>query len=820
MSFTANDVEGLELPDAWRTSQTEDPNFDISRNKLNNTIPRTLFLSATTINWKQRRLVNLTDPIDDQDAATKIYVDQQGAALWATFDAVTNVNMAGFVIQNLSNPSSPQEAATADYVDNSGFAKQLTDLSDVNFPIAPTDGQFMSFNAANNEWRNVDFSPGSPTSIVSPDTNTSVATFDGGPINFTVAATLSMVLTSTELDIRKPVTMNNFRISDLLTPSALNDAANKDYVDTQIPLVIGASNIDDLLDVTFDTTPLANQVMVNDGSVWRNQLLTKAQLLNTIPYTDETNTFDLTQTFSQGFNVAANQNVNLLGAFMSNVRDSTYNKEDPDPPNPTLSDSTLFFGPGTDFGSVDPLWQVLIDRGGVIQKKPVITSETIFALNQFTNGMFTQETGVDLVAGAGTTIRVRLFNENNAGEPFDVVLDGKLHEIPDALVNPGVSNTIELTEGTDVTPSLHYVWIQLDVPNTGSPVMTQNTTGFPTNVDFAVIGKFLLPTQATTISDGPYAALSPDYEVHDEVSRGHLAHINDRLNELDAAYISGIDITTNPIINTPQAGAVEFQTTTGKSFELHPEDIEAFDSTLSTSLLLVVNEGTQTTGQFTRVTDLGDGLQGLTLADGVTTIWQNNQRINLVLFTIHNDDEPNTTNYGVNLPVSAYSTNADAIDDVNNFAIKTIPNDTRGLAMLIAEIVIDFASAGTTYEIIAIKDLRGQIPGAASSGGGAGGGATQLNELSDVTIGDIVLAVGQVLEFQADSQWKNVANPAGLLVGAPNTWTGFQDYTEVADPGAGASTVGRFFVERIDGTNVGLFVYLEQSGVVTKVRLA
>ena len=103
------------------------------------------------------------------------------------------------------------------------------------------------------------------------------------------------------------------------------------------------------------------------------------------------------------------------------------------------------------------------------------------------------------------------------------------------------------------------------------------------------------------------------------------------------------------------------------------------------------------------------------------------------------------------------------------------------------------------------------------------GGATTLDQLTDVTIGGgppgIPLTVGQVLRFEADSQWRNIDNPFGLL-DSNNVWTGYQDYTAVADPGAPVVGIGRFFVETLDANNDGLFVYLNQAGVVTKVRLA
>ena len=131
--------------------------------------------------------------------------------------------------------------------------------------------------------------------------------------------------------------------------------------------------------------------------------------------------------------------------------------------------------------------------------------------------------------------------------------------------------------------------------------------------------------------------------------------------------------------------------------------------------------------------------------------------------------------------------------------------------------VIKITGGGGTFEVLAIKDLRGQIPGAASSGGTSGGrGATNLNELTDVTLVSPIL--DNILQFDGAGQWLNVVNPAGLLTG-DNLWTGFQDYTEQTIPSDPAASDMRFYVKRIDGTNQGLFVKLEQAGIIQEIRV-
>ena len=317
------------------------------------------------------------------------------------------------------------------------------------------------------------------------------------------------------------------------------------------------------------------------------------------------------------------------------------------------------------------------------------------------------------------------------------------------------------------------------------------------------------------LSDGAYTDNFPDNEVFDDFARGHLAHINDRIVALDAAYVDGIDITVVPTVGGGTAGDVTYTSTVGRALELHLENIEAFD--ISTGIALVENEGTQTTDEVTRVANIGLDLIGLTLANG-TTVISNNQNINVVLYTLHIDAEPNQTNYGINLPFDAYAApagDADAIADSSGFAVTSIPLRARGTALLIAEIVIKITGAGATFEVLAVKDLRGQIPSARSGGSSGGGGAGALNELSDVTI-DTPL-INQGLVFDGAGQWLNQLIPQ---LDTANVWTNYQDYTAIVDPTTGANDVVRFFSEVIDVNNTALYCYLRQDGIQQKVRIA
>jgi len=192
-------------------------------------------------------------------------------------------------------------------------------------------------------------------------------------------------------------------------------------------------SLDNLSDVEI-TSPANNEVLIFNGIDWKNNLLAKAQLPGTIAYEDETNTFTLTNLFPGGIQMGTDVNLDLQGGFISDTRDQIYTLQGVAPSNPLLTESTLYLADGSDFNSADPLFQVLIDRGGIIFKKPVVTSETVFALRNFSNGMFTEETGVRLITDGGIGIRLQQFNENTPGGSFEVVLEGQLFTILDPCV--------------------------------------------------------------------------------------------------------------------------------------------------------------------------------------------------------------------------------------------------------------------------------------------------------------------------------------------------------------------------------------------------
>ena len=187
------------------------------------------------------RVVDLLDPIGNQDAATKKYVDDAIAAIpggggGGDFMADGSVPMTGSLnlgnnlIVSVSDPSNPQDAATKNYVDNATSGG----------PFLPLDGHLAMTNTLNTQVLNVNghniegvgniLDSGSGIGILTTGGNVQLDTGGTGQININ-SGQISLNAVSGGISIQGETALNSYKITSLGTPTLATDAATKGYVD-------------------------------------------------------------------------------------------------------------------------------------------------------------------------------------------------------------------------------------------------------------------------------------------------------------------------------------------------------------------------------------------------------------------------------------------------------------------------------------------------------------------------------------------------------------------------------------------------------------
>ncbi len=267
-----------------------------------------------------------------------------------------------------------------------------------------------------------------------------------------------------------------------------------------------------------------------------------------------------------------------------------------------------------------------------------------------------------------------------------------------------------LTQGiSENAPAFNYIYV---TPN-GDAVNLLASTSRPTG-EFAYLGEVYLQDQVNFTINGEL--MSRRYTDSKEFGgRSTVQRTNERLRVLPADYELGI--LQNVIVDTaPAPDTVNFTTTAGQVWQKHLQDFPIRDG--STDGIYIVNHPTT---PFKRVTDLNDP-ELLQTANGDSL---SGRRFNWVVWGSQNSSQANCKTY-INLPNDSYGNNPDAIADVNQTAIITIPKEFRGTGFLIARLPFRHRTVGggqysnLAQDVLGIPviDLRGQLANV-----GAGGSA-------------------------------------------------------------------------------------------------
>jgi hypothetical protein len=390
----------------------------------------------------------------------------------------------------------------------------------------------------------------------------------------------------------------------------------------------------------------------------------------------------------------------------------------------------LLLGGTLNNGFFEPLEFELIDSGGTIY------AEVWSAANTYNAGT-TYNRGDQTIY---SNVRYFCLTDSNTGNQPDISptnweaiinADFNLHGYIDGTstvytldttTGPGVSGhaRIALTTGTDTVPVNQYIWAELD----GSTSL-QLATGTSLPADpIIVIGQCSIPSLATFQSSGAYSQQRHTNAVYRESPyyQGLINAIANNIRNSGATWVGGVDATLTITVNGGAIDNAILTTLIGNVNQLWEQSFPAFSGTPK---LYIVNHPVT---PWLEITDLN----AVDVEANNVTLRNNNDRYGLEIIGIQSSGTNSIDRLGVILPNGKYSTDAGAIDDVQNLSITSIPADINGTAFRICRVVLKYQTlaSGTILNLMsgtAVQDRRGFPFG----GVGGGAGSSVTTEFSD-----------------------------------------------------------------------------------------
>ncbi len=262
------------------------------------------------------------------------------------------------------------------------------------------------------------------------------------------------------------------------------------------------------------------------------------------------------------------------------------------------------------------------------------------------------------------------------------------------------NDTIALTVGSDVAPSLNYVYFDKSTSTLG-----KSTSDWPAT-EYAPVATVLVQSAASVQADGPYKVHAWTDHVAN-TQNGHLAHLNYWIRQQQATYVDGVSQTLTITGGSPDT--VVFTTTAGNVLQLHTHALPAFTGTPD---YYVVNDSVTA---YDKITDLN---ALLTDSAGGS---MSGRYFSLVIWGVVSEDSGDCK-LMVNLPAGSYNTQTGVEKDVFKYADYSIPGEFVGTGFLISELKLRHqTTGGGTWTSIEELDLRGLLPALQAGGGSLAG---------------------------------------------------------------------------------------------------
>jgi len=372
-----------------------------------------------------------------------------------------------------------------------------------------------------------------------------------------------------------------------------------------------------------------------------------------------------------------------------------------------------------------------------ITASPFTGSDTDVNTEGMSNGIITQKQAIrDTIIS--NVLYFETYNEEYPTKDLPFMYSGDRYDL-NTTTNTGTNGYARttLTYGTSTEAQTNYIYIDY---NAGSPQLAVSTTEFPDDgVRLAECGVFDQTTHET-YGFGYFQRFNNS--MNGSNTDGWVSKTAKRVRLEGSKYESGVDPTVTIVTDGAGLDSLQVSSTAGIIWQFNRQSFDSQDG----RRYLWLNSPT---GErfITDLNEIDSTETNIDLHGG------NNRRYGLNIFAIQNSG--GFEDYlAVTSPTDYYPTDNNAINDVNNYAVTSVPSKYAKVAVRLFRVVVNYSttSSGTITNLLGAggyQDERGQPLGI--GGGGSGSGAAQTNfSDSDFSVYDN-LDPTKILQFDASN---------------------------------------------------------------------
>lgn len=379
-------------------------------------------------------------------------------------------------------------------------------------------------------------------------------------------------------------------------------------------------------------------------------------------------------------------------------------------------------------------------------------SATSSSVDGMFNGMVLNTALINFVIDGGVTY-ADISNQEFPTKKLPVLINNE-HCFLDTLGGAGVGGAARIALVDGLISAISSNFINLVVSTPGVCILAVNSTEFPT--DSCPIGQAGLLDQTSTNADNVLIWRRHNNSIAGKIegeANGIVKVLLDRMRLEGAKYISGVEQTLT-IDTGPTPDHISLTTAAGVVAQLRVQNYEAQTDVA----YYVVNDPVT---PYKKI----DGLEDITTDALGNSLLVNNRRFRVNAFGIQNSDGVGGSDDRIflMLPNGYYTSDADALADVANTSITSLPAECDGTPFRLAVAVLQGNASNNYTNVLGAGgfiDERGLPMGGSAGGAAAGVGANdQLRISIDDTnqgFGEVKIVVGS-----SGNLVRTILNPAG-----------------------------------------------------------